>query len=57
MCQYENDLPAEKAAEKKGAWLQKENEDEERKKCAEEKTQKRQKGSVSIETADVVFLY
>jgi len=57
MCQYENDLPAEKAAEKKGAWLQKENEDEERKKCAEEKTQKRKKGFVSIETADVVFLY
>lgn len=57
MCQYENDLPAEEAAEKKRTRLQKENEDEERKKCAEEKTQKRQKGSVSIETADVVFLY
>lgn len=57
MCQYENDLPAEKAAEKKGAWLQKENEDEERQERSQEKTQERQKGSVSIETARVVFLY
>ncbi len=36
-------VSTEKASEKKGAWLQKENENRRRQKCPEEKTCKRQK--------------
>ncbi len=54
-------LPTQKASEKEGAWLQKENEDRRRQKCSQEKTRERQKetdlliGKLAcpIKTADV----
>jgi hypothetical protein len=45
---YENDLSAEEKAEKERAWLQKENEDKKRQKCAQEKKSTRKKEAVRL---------
>ena len=40
---HEDDISAEKAAEKKGTWIQKENAYQEWKKCSEKQTSQRKK--------------
>jgi hypothetical protein len=52
----ETDIPAKDKTEKKGAWLQTENEDKERQKYPEEQKIQRKKEFISIKAAGVAFI-
>ncbi len=45
---YENDISTEKKAEKERTWIQKENENQQWKKCAQEKKIKRKKEIIRL---------